>query len=212
VKRWTLFPPGQEHLFKDRFGNTVYDIRDVDEKKFPRFTEAKRVVIYQVDGTTLFVPSGWWHQVENIGTTISINHNWNNACNLKAMSKSLGHDLLEVRHTISDVKNMMDALEFEQTCQRILLINSGWNWETLWGMFACILSRLNQELDDQAPCKNRPPTKFSFDAIKEVVDYWSRFPALKTVFEAADNQDIQVVDTLLKDAERKLTTVASMDS
>ncbi|KAI8582534.1 hypothetical protein K450DRAFT_170813 [Umbelopsis ramanniana AG] len=212
VKRWTLFPPGQEHLFKDKFGNNVYDIRDVDEKKFPRFSEAKRVVIYQVDGTTLFVPSGWWHQVENIGATISINHNWNNACNLKMMSKSLGSDLAEVCHTISDVKDMMDALEFEQTCQRILLINSGWNWETLWGMFACIMERLKQDLDAHSPCENRPPVKFSLNAIREVVDYWSRFPALKTVFKAADNQDLQVVDKLLIDIEHKLKKMSSMAS
>lgn len=212
VKRWTLFPPGQEHLFRDKFGNNVYDIRNVDETKFPRFSEAKRVVIYQVDGTTLFVPSGWWHQVENIGATISINHNWNNACNLKMMSKSLGSDLADVRHTISDVKDMMDTLEFEQTCQRILLINSGWNWETLWGMFACVLTRLKENLDAQASCKNRPPAKFSFDAIKEVVDYWSKYTAMKSVFEAADNPDIQIVDRLLKDVEKKLVKGSTMAS
>lgn len=63
IKRWTLFLPGQENLFKDRLGNMVYDIREVDEVKFPRFREAKKIVIMQRDGETLFVPSGWFHQV-----------------------------------------------------------------------------------------------------------------------------------------------------
>lgn len=204
VKRWTLFPPGQEHLYKDKFGNTVYDIRDVDSIKFPRFSEAKRTVLYQVDGTTLFVPSGWWHQVENIGATISINHNWSNACNLKMMSKSLKEDLMEVRHTISDVKDTMEALEFEQTTQRILLINSGWNWETLWGMLTCVMERLLREITDGSPNEHQPPISFSITAIQQVVDYWSTYPELVDIFEAAHNQDVKRMESLLQIAKDRL--------
>ena len=31
----------------------------------------------------IFVPSGWIHQVTNLKDTLSINHNWFNAYNLK---------------------------------------------------------------------------------------------------------------------------------
>jgi NADH:ubiquinone oxidoreductase subunit len=204
VKRWTLFPPGQEHLFKDRFGNTVYDIRDVDESKFPRFAEAKRIVIFQVDGTTLFVPSGWWHQVENIGATISINHNWGNACNLHIMNESLENDLADVRHTISDVKEMMDSLEYEQTCQHILLVNSGWNWETLWGMLTCIAERLLQELKGSNLVTYQPPISYSLQVIRQVTEKWRTCKEKRRVFEAAENQDIETLNRVLEIAQEQL--------
>ena len=34
--------------------------------------------IIQRDGQTVFVPSGWYHQVKNMMETVSINHNWIN--------------------------------------------------------------------------------------------------------------------------------------
>jgi len=157
-----------------------------------------------VDGTTLFVPSGWWHQVENIGATISINHNWCNACNLITMNRSLKTDLDEVRHTISDVKEMMDALEFEQTCQRILLINSGWNWETLWGMLSCIMERLLRQLEDSSPFNTEPPIPFSVSAIEHVVNYWTAYPEVAAVFEAAQNQYVDKMVRLLEMAKKRL--------
>lgn len=63
IKKWTLFPPGQEDLLKDRLNNFAYDIRSIDESQFPNFEKARRIVLYQRDGETLFVPSGWFHQV-----------------------------------------------------------------------------------------------------------------------------------------------------
>lgn len=204
IKRWTLFAPGQEHLFKDKFGNTVYDIRDVDESKFPRFAEAKRTVIFQVDGTTLFVPSGWWHQVENIGATISINHNWGNASNLHMMNDSLKNDLVDVRHTISDVKEMMDSLEYEQTCQHILLVNSGWNWETLWGMLTCVAERLLQDLESSKTTTNQPPISYSLKVIRQVNEKWSSCKEIQSVFEATHNQDIAKLNRVLKIAQQIL--------
>ncbi|CEP08308.1 hypothetical protein [Parasitella parasitica] len=79
IKKWTLFPPGQEDLLKDKHGNSVYDLRDVDPTQFTKFEQTEKIEIYQKDGETVFVPSNWFHQVENIGAAISINHNWINA-------------------------------------------------------------------------------------------------------------------------------------
>ena len=36
----------------------------------------------QGPGEIVFVPSGWWHQVENVTDALSINHNWVNAANI----------------------------------------------------------------------------------------------------------------------------------
>ncbi|KAI8360412.1 hypothetical protein B0O80DRAFT_371117, partial [Mortierella sp. GBAus27b] len=134
IKKWTLFPPNQEHLFSDHLGNTVYDIENVDTASFPDFDKASRFTIYQQPGETLFVPSGWWHQVHNIGDTISINHNWCNGSNLDLLLDSICSDLSEVEREIDHLKDMMDEGEWIETCQKLLLLNSGWDWSTLWHM------------------------------------------------------------------------------
>eukprot|EP00814_Leptocylindrus_danicus_P022377 CAMPEP_0116004240 /NCGR_PEP_ID=MMETSP0321-20121206/493_1 /TAXON_ID=163516 /ORGANISM="Leptocylindrus danicus var. danicus, Strain B650" /LENGTH=199 /DNA_ID=CAMNT_0003472521 /DNA_START=936 /DNA_END=1535 /DNA_ORIENTATION=- len=41
------------------------------------------IEIIQEVGETIFVPSGWYHQVENLEDTLSINHNWINGFNIK---------------------------------------------------------------------------------------------------------------------------------
>ncbi|KAF9160000.1 JmjC domain-containing protein 4 [Actinomortierella ambigua] len=149
VKRWTLFPPDQEHLFTDSLGNTVYDIENVDTKKFPHFHKAVRFTILQRPGETLFVPSGWWHQVHNIGDTISINHNWANGSNLDLLLDSLQSDLSEVERSIDNLQEMLDPEEWVDTCQNLLLINSGWDWSTIWNMCMCIRSRVLKTMKEQ---------------------------------------------------------------
>ena len=48
------------------------------------------IEIIQRSGELLFVPSGWFHEVENLTDCISINHNWLNAHNVKwALTKLL---------------------------------------------------------------------------------------------------------------------------
>ncbi|KAI8076739.1 uncharacterized protein BX664DRAFT_343802 [Halteromyces radiatus] len=152
IKKWTLFPPGQEELYKDKLGNMVYDIRHVSPETFPNFSKAERMVIYQKDGETIFVPSGWYHQVENIGGTISINHNWFNACNIEQCYQSMVKDLQDVERSIDNLKTDMDPMEFITTCQQLLLVHSGWNWKILDRLLKCISQRLiveKQELQYQ---------------------------------------------------------------
>ncbi|KAF9432994.1 hypothetical protein BGZ76_010020 [Entomortierella beljakovae] len=149
VKKWTLFPPNQEHLFCDSLKNNVYDIQNVDSSQFPRFHEAKRFTIYQQPGQTLFVPSGWWHQVHNIGDTISINHNWCNGSNLDLLLESICSDLKDVEQEIDHLKEMMEEGEWIETCQRLLLLNSGWDWSTLWHMCRTIRERVQRQMEDK---------------------------------------------------------------
>jgi oxalate decarboxylase/phosphoglucose isomerase-like protein (cupin superfamily) len=65
-KKWTLFPPSEGNFLKDSSENLVFDIGNVDATKFPLFSQARRIVITQEAGETIFVPSGWFHQVENL--------------------------------------------------------------------------------------------------------------------------------------------------
>lgn len=138
-----MFPPGQEHLFQDSLHNTVYDIDSAENaKKFPNFDKAIKFVLFQNPGETLFVPSGWWHQVQNIGDTISINHNWCNGSNLDLLLESITSDLKDVERAIDHLKEMMDEHEWIETCQNMLLLNSGWDWATIWQMCTTIRDRI----------------------------------------------------------------------
>jgi len=62
-----LYPPSQVPLLRHRTQTDRYvsDIRSVDPAEFPRFAEAHPIVVNQGPGETIFVPSGWFHQVEN---------------------------------------------------------------------------------------------------------------------------------------------------
>ncbi|KAG0210887.1 JmjC domain-containing protein 4 [Mortierella sp. NVP41] len=166
MKKWTLFPPNQEHLFQDQLHNTVYDIENVDPIQFPDFHKAKRFTIYQQTGHTLFVPSGWWHQVHNIGDTISINHNWCNGSNLDLLLESMTSDLKEVEREIDHLKEMMDADEWIETCQKLLLLNSGWDWSTLWNMCTTIRDRVKKQLLDGEVSLATPVGTFVKDGVE----------------------------------------------
>lgn len=52
---------------------------------FPGLRVARQFVLSVVQdaGDTIFVPSNWFHTVENIADTLSINHNWLNGANLR---------------------------------------------------------------------------------------------------------------------------------
>lgn len=98
VKRWHFFPPEVAHLLRRnpsyRRSEIIFDVREVDEELFPGWKEARKHEICveqrvrQVPsllplwsglptdchqaGETMFVPSGWYHQVINLTDCISV--------------------------------------------------------------------------------------------------------------------------------------------
>lgn len=52
---------------------------------FPGLARARRhaIEVVQEAGETIFVPSNWFHTVENLHDTLSINHNWLNGSNVR---------------------------------------------------------------------------------------------------------------------------------
>ncbi|KAL0095023.1 hypothetical protein J3Q64DRAFT_1716994 [Phycomyces blakesleeanus] len=161
VKKWTLFRPGQEHLYKNKRGDLVYDIRNVDPLEFPDFERAERIVLYQKAGETLFVPSGWFHQVENLGPTISINHNWTNSTNVEKTFESLANDLVDVRHAIDNLEDEMSPLEFVEQCQDLLHVHSGWHWK--------LFIEIAQSAVDRAGEESRPGREFEYECLRRVI-------------------------------------------
>jgi hypothetical protein len=89
-RRFTLFPPGQlENLYPgpDDFtpGGTPVSMAPLsppDFERYPRLREAlKHAVVAEMDpGDVLYIPYGWWHQVESLsGFNILVNYWWNDA-------------------------------------------------------------------------------------------------------------------------------------
>ena len=89
-KRWTLYPPSETPKLVRGDGKCPADFP-------PPAPGARRVVLVQQAGEALFVPSGWYHEVENLEPTLSINHNWTNGFGLRAMWTFLASELAAVR-------------------------------------------------------------------------------------------------------------------
>lgn len=128
-KRWLIYPPGQEKYLTDRLGNLADDVTSeemTDQRKFPNFSKAsKPITVIQREGEIIFVPSGWHHQVMNLEDTISINHNWTNACGIFKMWEHLKSELAKVQRSIEDCKDMDN---WYQHCQVILRASCGINY------------------------------------------------------------------------------------
>nr|KAG5702396.1 hypothetical protein BaRGS_027483 [Batillaria attramentaria] len=116
----------EEEFLKNKHGSLVYDVTSDelrDPRKFPNAHKAKhRIELVQNPGETIFVPSGWHHQVHNLDDTISINHNWLNGCNVRLCWAHLKDALKAVEKEISDCRDM-DG--WEQQCQLILKADTG---------------------------------------------------------------------------------------
>ncbi|CDO69502.1 hypothetical protein BN946_scf184785.g7 [Trametes cinnabarina] len=182
-KRWWLFPPEQTPLLLRKGGEehleTVYDVRDVDPAQFPQFVRAQPVIIEQGPGETIFVPSGWYHQVVNLTDCISINHNWCNAVNLPSLYESMCAKVTEVEHSLYDVRQLLsqasantpnpDAWKAEWVAivQDVVEKDAGWHWATFWRMVHHALSLamgrncpINPDLWPSTPRELMPPIDF----------------------------------------------------
>eukprot|EP00050_Salpingoeca_kvevrii_P018467 m.74541 g.74541 ORF g.74541 m.74541 type:complete len:411 (-) comp8059_c0_seq2:4180-5412(-) len=130
-KRWTFFPPDQRTLLRSKRGHLLKDITSVDEKEYPHFSKAVPLVVLQEPGDLIFVPSFWYHQVENLTDALSINHNWGNACNIAWMYHALEDDLKLARKETDDCKDMED---WDSHCQLMLRANCGFDYSALLEM------------------------------------------------------------------------------
>ncbi|KNC96130.1 uncharacterized protein SPPG_08517 [Spizellomyces punctatus DAOM BR117] len=134
TKKWTFFPPSQAHFFTTFPGCSITDLRLISPETHPTYyTTTTPITVYQHPGELIFVPSGWWHQVENIGETISINHNWCNACNLQDIYRNLASDLAYIRESIAEFRDEMGEDEWSEHCQSMLKANNaGFGYDQLW--------------------------------------------------------------------------------
>lgn len=81
-KRFLLFSPTQTDYLYQAHGESHNHLSrvnafDPDTSKFPRYNNADYFDITVEPGDMLFIPSGWWHAVDTITTSISVNFWWN---------------------------------------------------------------------------------------------------------------------------------------
>lgn len=131
VKRWIFFPPGEETKLCDALGNLPFDL---DETLIER-SQAICIEVVQRAGETVFVPSGWHHQVYNLDDTISVNHNWFNGCNVHAIWLALKRNYCDVLKEIDDCRDMEN---FEDHCQLMLRSVFGMDIETFLNILCCV--------------------------------------------------------------------------
>lgn len=102
----------------------------------------------------MFVPSGWYHQVTNLTTTISINHNWFNGFNLHHVWAFLQNEIKAIEHELNHLKcplgSWTDA-EFRSECQKLLQLNSRMNYTELFTLLKAKEHQLEAESVHSAP-------------------------------------------------------------
>ena len=81
-KRWRFLPAAETSLLRDVFGEDVASSFGPSSPTWPRRGLARPIEVVQHPGEAIFVPSGWYHDVENLDDCLSVNCNWANASNL----------------------------------------------------------------------------------------------------------------------------------
>jgi hypothetical protein len=81
-KRFRLLPPGQ---WRDLYPCSVFSVIPtlslatffpIDHQRFPRLHRARQIDVELEPGDMIYVPAGWWHQVETPVPTISVDFVW----------------------------------------------------------------------------------------------------------------------------------------
>lgn len=105
------------------------------------YLEKNSIKYYKIDqyeNETIFIPSGWYHQVWNITDTISINHNWFNGCNVIKIWENLYKCIKKVLNEISDCRNMEN---FDNHSQIMLKAIFGINYEQFLNIIEYIMKK-----------------------------------------------------------------------
>lgn len=175
-KKWTLIPPSASHLLftfdKEEVVSDIYDNDPLTLARWPHLEQVREaaITVFQKPGETIFVPSTWYHQVKNIGTTLSINHNWINAVSLSSIFDNLSSETEMSAEAVKDLKDdgVVSNSVFVEVVQELTLANAGMNWQTF---FDLILFRFEHEKEYISP-DMRPSKEYEAAVVKDVCDRW----------------------------------------
>ena len=92
-----------EHHLKNNFLSALYPGL--------RYARQHSLSIQQHCGETIFVPSNWFHTVENVVDTLSINHNWLNGANVRQCWQYVAWKVQQTRIHTSDKENAQTIID-----------------------------------------------------------------------------------------------------
>lgn len=160
-KRWWMLPPESEPaLMSTRTGAQLFDLRDpslggaADVSEYPQLPQmvgagGPLVEFEQGVDEVLFVPSGWWHQVANLEDTLSVNHNWINAANIR-----WSWSYLQQQHA-RIVAEVPDCADDEETTQQLLEFKYEHNYGTFMQFLLGVREREAARLNAASEAEDR---------------------------------------------------------
>lgn len=168
-KLWYLFPPRKGQATKGKRNFLPYDIDTLyeqcvqDAAMAPNLEPVRNplyLTVVQNPGEIIFIPSHWYHQVHNLDDTISINHNFFNACNVRTVMLNLMTALIDVQEEIS---SFGDTEGFHEHCQAMLGAHFGMNMADFCKMLEAVLRHRIDMLE--VPAVQRSVAYFSREAL-----------------------------------------------
>lgn len=120
-KKWLLLSPQHAHLVEDANG-----VCNVDS--FPdRVASELCHEVIQRPGEIIFVPSGWYHAVENLEDSLSLNVNWIDSASLRRSWNHLEKEYRIAEHYIEDLRPLTSTAEFAALVDRNAKLQCGMN-------------------------------------------------------------------------------------
>lgn len=153
-KRWRLLHPKYADLLKNKTKTRMaYDFYADDEDEYPWLCMARNHVIevIQYPCEAIFVPSMWYHTVENMDDVISINHNWISTSSIMNSFRYLEEERKKAEELIEDCKAMCSSPdEFEALVQRNVKMNCGMDNSDLGNLLRYIVHSALEKIDQQS--------------------------------------------------------------
>ncbi|KAK3274760.1 hypothetical protein CYMTET_17069 [Cymbomonas tetramitiformis] len=138
-KRWVIWPSSDTIRLFDKHGHEMpQDAETASPNDFPHLGGTRPLKVIQEAGDAIFIPSGWHHQVLNLEETLSINHNWLNACNVNWTWQLLRREHATAEVLIADCRPLTTPEDFQELCQRNLKANSGMDYRGLFNFLESV--------------------------------------------------------------------------
>lgn len=132
-KQWFLICPNEEKKLLDNFNNLPFSITE----EMLRERDCTYFSLIQNAGDTIFVPTGWYHQVHNVDHCISINHNFFNGCNVSHVWAAMFESFQNVIKEIDDCRDMDN---FDEHCQVMLKALHGMNFDDFFNLLSIVVN------------------------------------------------------------------------